>query len=193
MDSANRRFVRCTRLILLLLIAIPGVRLRAESASQAAANPLQVIQSAPEFSLENVLGGQVHSRDLKGKVVVVEFWATWAIPSRSAMLEYTLLRNRLKDQGVEFLAVTFESGTVTEVSQVVRDLQIEFPVVMATTEVDQAFGGHRGFPTTFLVGKDWKVYRRILGQTPNKTQTIERDVLSLLAIPSSEPEVPPAR
>src|SRR5688572_27473861 len=109
------------------------------------------------------------------------------------MLEYNQLRSRLKDQGVEFLAVTFESGTAAQVAQAVKELQIEFPVVMATTEVDKAFGGHTGFPTTFLIGKDWKVYRRILGQTQNKIDQIQWDVLSLLAIPAGEPEIAPAR
>lgn len=159
----------------------PGVT--GSFARQASSAPLRIIQSAPEFSLANVLGGEVHSRDLKGKVVVVEFWATWAVPARSAMPDYNQLRKKLKDQGAEFLAVTFESGTASQIAQVVKDLQIEFPVVMATPEVDKAFGGHPGFPTTFVIGRDWKVYRKIFGATHDKILKLEWDVLSLLAMP----------
>jgi peroxiredoxin len=172
---------------------MPGIRPEAALAGQDQPRPLIPIQSAPEFFLQNVLGGEIHSRDLKGKVVVVEFWANFAVPSRTALLESNQLRKALKDQAVEFLAVTFESGSATQVAQAVKELQIEFPVVMATADVDKAFGGHFGYPTTFLIGKDWKVYRKIFGQPPNRTQTLQWEIQSLLAMPPSEPQVTPVR
>ena len=124
----------------------------AVSSSQSATKPLDPIQPAPEFSLKNVLGGEVNSKELKGKVVVVEFWTTWALPSLAAIPEYNQLQGKLKSQGVEFIGVVFESGTsVQDIMPLLKTLQIEYPVVMGTTEVDQAFGGHTGYPTTFLI------------------------------------------
>ena len=157
----------------------------AVSFSQSATKLLDPIQPAPEFSLRNVLGGEVNSKELKGKVVVVEFWATWAAPSLAAIPEYNQLQKKLKSQGVEFLAVTFDSGTSVEVASLLSQLQVEYPVVMGTPEINQGFGGSPGYPTTFLVGKDWRVYRRILGSPPNKIPNLERDILTLLAQPTN--------
>src|SRR5688572_1201939 len=78
--------------------------------------PLVAIQPAPEFSLTNVLGGEVTSQSLKGKVVVVEFWATWAKATHTVIPDYNRLRRELKDKGVEILGVTFQSGTALEVA-----------------------------------------------------------------------------
>ena len=123
----------------------------------------------------------MNSTDLKGKVVVVEFWATWVSPAKAVIPEYNRLRRKLKDQGVEFLGITYQSGSVEEIAQFASQLQIEYPVVVGTDVVNQGFGGTPGFPTTFLVGKDWNVYRRILGQTADKIPNLEKDITALLA------------
>jgi thiol-disulfide isomerase/thioredoxin len=150
--------------------------------------PLVVIQKAPEFSLKNVLGGELKSEELKGKVVVIDFWATWCVPCKAEIPEYIELRHKLKDQGVEFVGVTFDSGSsVEDVKPFLKDLKIDYPVVMGTDEIDTAFGGHPGYPTTFLVGKDWKVYRRIFGSDPNKIARLEKDITELIGKPVEPP------
>jgi len=153
----------------------------AQQAGSQDPKPLLALGMAPEFSLKNVLGGNIDSAKLKGKVVVVEFWAPWAVPSKEAVPEYNKLLRDLKDQGLEVVAVTYESGSVQEVASVVSQLKIEYPVVMGTQEVDVGFGGHPGYPTTFLIGRDWKVYRRIFGRSANKFANLESDIRSLLA------------
>ena len=68
-----------------------------------------------------------------------------------------------------------------------KELEMEYPVVMGTDEVDAGFGGSPGFPTTFVVGKDWKVYRRLFGPVPNKMEKLEKDINDLLAKPDPVP------
>jgi thiol-disulfide isomerase/thioredoxin len=150
--------------------------------------PLAIIAPAPEFSLKNVLGGETGSADLKGKVVVVDFWATWCAPCKVEIPEYNKLRAKLKDQGVEFLGVVFESGnSVEDIKPFVKEFQMQYPVVMGTDAVDAAFGGAVGYPTTFLVGKDWKIYRRFIGADSKKMQKLEKDIIDLLAKPDVGP------
>jgi hypothetical protein len=62
----------------------------------------------------------------------------------------------------------------------VKDLRISYPVVMGTDAVDADFGGHPGYPTTFLIGKDWKVYRKMFGVQDNKKELLARDITILL-------------
>jgi thiol-disulfide isomerase/thioredoxin len=142
--------------------------------------PLIALRTAPEFTLKNVLGGELKSDDLKGKVVVVDFWATWCVPCRKEIPEYVKLREKLKGLDVEFVGVTFDSAKPEDVQPYIKDLGITYPVVMATDAVDVGFGGHNGYPTTFLVGKDWKVYRQVLGSPVGKIERMEKDITALL-------------
>lgn len=151
------------------------------SKSNVARKPLGVLQDAPEFTIRNVQGGEpITSKDFKGKVVVVDFWATWCVPCKVEIPEYNRIRAKYKDQGVEFLGVTFESS-LDDTLDFIKEYEMKYPVGVATDEIDVALGGHTGLPTTFLIGKDWKVYRKVMGAAPGKIPNIEKDIDELLA------------
>jgi thiol-disulfide isomerase/thioredoxin len=136
---------------------------------------------APEFELENVAGGTLKSADLKGKVTVVDFWATWCEPCISEIPNYNAIRQSYVDKGVEILGVTVESGPLKDIKPKVAELQMKYPVVVGTDKVIDGFGGLIGFPTTFIVDKDWRVYKKYLGMTRNKKEMIEKDLQKLIA------------
>ena len=167
-----------------LLAALAAVALMLPGCinTSTANKPLVALRKAPEFTLKDVRGGDLKSEDFKGKVVVVDFWATWCVPCKKEIPEYNELRRKFTGQGVEFLGVTFET-TEKELKEFLSEVTMEYPVAWGTEAVDVAFGGHRGFPTTFLVGKDWKVYRNIMGVLPNKMEMLERDITLLLNKP----------
>jgi len=145
------------------------------------------IQKAPEFSLKKVTGGELKSSELKGKVVVVDFWATWCVPCKKEIPEYVKLREKLKGLDVEFVGVTFDSASADEVLPYLKDLGITYPVVMGTDEVDVGFGGHLGYPTTFLVDKDWNIHKKYLGNVPTKMASLEKEITTLLNKASESP------
>lgn len=138
------------------------------------------IQKAPEFSLKKVTGGELKSSDLKGKVVVVDFWATWCVPCKKEIPEYIKLREKLKGLDVEFVGITFDSQGPEEVMPYLKELGITYPVVMGTDEVDVGFGGHLGYPTTFLVDKKWNIHKKFLGNVPTKMASLEKEITKLL-------------
>lgn len=165
-----------------LLAALCGVALLAGCVNTSKSNrPLRVLQDAPEFSLKNVLGGELTSADLKGKVIVADIWATWCVPCKVEIPGFNELRAKYRDKGVEFVGITYDSGSLDKVKSEISELDITYPIVMGTDEVDAAFGGHPGYPTTLLIGKDWKVYRKIIGSVPAKKAMLEKDILELLA------------
>jgi thiol-disulfide isomerase/thioredoxin len=156
------------------------------SKSNVARKPLEVLQDAPEFTIKNVQGAEaITSKDFKGKVVVVDFWATWCVPCKVEIPEYNKLRAKYMEQGVEFLGVTFESS-MEDTLDFIKEYEMKYPVGVATDEIDVALGGHTGLPTTFLIGKDWKVYRKIMGAAPGKIPNLEKDIEELLAKKASD-------
>jgi thiol-disulfide isomerase/thioredoxin len=167
-----------------LLAALAAVALMLPGCvnTSTANKPLVALRKAPDFTAKNVLGGELRSDDFKGKVIVVDFWATWCVPCKKEIPEYNELRRKFSGQDVEFLGVTFESSE-KELKKFMEEIKMEYPVIWGTDAIDVGFGGHPGLPTTFLVGKDWKVYRKIFGASEGKIAMLERDITLLLNKP----------
>ena len=94
------------------------------------------------------LDGKLHAlSDFRGKAVLLNLWATWCVPCKAEIPDYNKLRAKMKDRGVEWLGVTFEETKAEDVQPYLKELAIEYPVVMGTDEIDAQFGGHPGYPT----------------------------------------------
>ena len=118
--------------------------------------------------------------DLKGKVSVIDFWATWCEPCIREIPNFNKLHEAYPGEEVEVIAITVESPH-GEIASKVKEFGMKYPVLVGNDEVVKGFGGLIGFPTTFLVTKDWKVYKKYLGALPNKQETIKKDIEKLLA------------
>lgn len=153
----------------------------AASSNSTPANSLKEAKPAPDFDLEKIAGGALKSADLKGKVVIVDFWATWCAPCIQEIPNYNALYEKWSGKGVELIGVTLESGALDDVKAEVIDLNMKYPVVMGDDDIGQGFGGLIGFPTTFVVSKDWKIHQKYLGLTQNKKEKLEKDIQTLLA------------
>ena len=170
-------------LALLIVLGLAGCNLNQQTGANAtgAAGTNGQKSMAPEFELERVSGGTLKSDDLKGKITVVDFWATWCEPCIEEIPNYNKLHASYVDKGVEFLGITVESGKLSEIKPKVEDFQMKYPVVVGNDKVVEGFGGLIGFPTTFIVDKDWRVYKKYLGMTRNKRDMIEKDIQKLIA------------
>jgi cytochrome c biogenesis protein CcmG/thiol:disulfide interchange protein DsbE len=186
LDSEERDLLMKRNLFAVFLLLAIGLLLMGCSENSGpptedeAAEP-EALAVAPEFDLEKLDGTRVTSADLKGKVVIVDFWATWCAPCIAEIPNYNELTAKYADSDVVLLGITLESGSKESVISEVNELGIKYPIVMGNDEVVQGFGGVIGYPTTFLVSKDWKVHQRYLGLKTNKKEMIEKDVEALLA------------
>ena len=139
-----------------------------------------VLGVAPEFELQRIAGGDLKSADLKGKVVVIDFWATWCDPCKEEVPSYNQLADSIPP-GAAMVSIAMDSGSFEQVKEWVGKLGIQYPVLMGKDNIDEKFGGLRGYPTTFVVGKDWKIYKKYEGLVVKKQELIQRDIAMLLA------------
>jgi len=136
-------------------------------------------QGVIDFSLPDLDGNMVNFSDYRGKVVIVDFWATWCGPCISEIPHFIDLYNTYQLEGLEIIGVTMQSGSTQDVAGKVRDFNINYTVVMGNNEVAQKFGGVRAFPTTFVMDKEGKIYKKYIGALPNIKELFEADIKTL--------------
>lgn len=135
----------------------------------------------PSFDLEKLDGTRLASKSLLGKVLLVDFWATWCQPCIEEVPHWNELHARYRGKGLFVLGVTVQSGWASDIKPDVEKLKIKYPVVVGDQKVEKEFGGIWGFPTTFLVDRKGQIYRKYIGQQPQKFSQIEADIQKLLA------------
>jgi thiol-disulfide isomerase/thioredoxin len=116
----------------------------------------------PPFMARDVEGNVVSSADLKGKVVLVNFWATWCPPCRQEIPEMIQLQNEFKDQ-LRIISISEDEAPPAAVRAFAQNAHINYPIVMLTQEIEDDFGGIPALPTSFLVNRDGGVMDKHVG------------------------------
>src|SRR5215831_6946729 len=150
------------------------------SACSAKTPTVSIKGPAPEFELENILGGKTKAADLKGKVAVIDFWATWCEPCWSEIPKYNKMLDEFQGKDVEIVGITVESP-YKDIKPKAKQLGIRYTLLVGNDAGQDAFGGMIGYPTTFVVTKDWKIYKKYMGALPDKDARIKQDIEKLLA------------
>jgi thiol-disulfide isomerase/thioredoxin len=157
--------------------------LSAESLSQQ--GPTRSFANQPkrdivaDFKLENVAGGVMTREDLKGKVAVVDLWATWCALCIYEIPIYKRLYDSFQGQDVAIVGIAVDSPR-RDIPSKIRQLGIEYPVLISDDQL-KAFGPIQVFPTTVVISKEGKIYSRYMGTVPQKEEKIKRDIERLLA------------
>src|SRR5438094_5457980 len=133
---------------------------------------------APDFDLENIAGGKIKAAELKGKVSIIDFWATWCEPCIAEIPKFNQLHEEYPN--VQVIGITVMSPH-EDIKPKVKEVGMKYTVLVGNDDVADGFGGLIGFPTTFVVTKDWKIYKKYLGALPNKQDRIKKDIETLLA------------
>lgn len=121
---------------------------------------------APEFELKLLDGNgkTLKLSELKGKAVVLNFWATYCVPCKTEMPELEKLQTQYAGQGLQIVGVTKDDDTEKAISEFSRKMGINYPVLLGTEKVEEIYGGIDGLPTTFFIDRTGKVVTRKLGQ-----------------------------
>lgn len=118
---------------------------------------------APPFILKNLRGGNARLADYKGKVVLINLWATWCAPCKAEMPELVKLQKEYQARGLQILGVTYPDEPRTSVKRIVRRFNLNYPVIFGTQEFLDAYQIGEIMPVTVVVDRDGKMRERILG------------------------------
>jgi thiol-disulfide isomerase/thioredoxin len=117
----------------------------------------------PAWTLKDVEGNPVASAELKGKVVVLDFWATWCGPCRSEIPGYIELQKKYRDAGLVIVGVSLDQDGAETVKKFVSEAGINYRIVMGDGHITEAFGGVDAIPTTFIIDRGGTVQFRKVG------------------------------
>jgi len=116
----------------------------------------------PEFSLKNLEGRQVRLSDYRGKVVLINFWATWCPPCLAEIPELVKLKKEKAADKFEILGIVLSSRE-NNVKKIVSKAKINYPILWGTNRVVEEFGDIPVIPRTFLLDKDGKIVEDFSG------------------------------
>jgi thiol-disulfide isomerase/thioredoxin len=171
-------FFRAGLLLTVLFSVACGDRREATGSTLPVA-ALPVLRPAPAWTLRDVDGREVKSDDYKGKVVVVDFWATWCAPCRKEMPAYAALQKKYADRGLVILGFSLDDVEPVEVKRFGEQMNVGYRLVMANPETAESFGDFKGYlPTAYLIDRNGNI--RHLKTGLSDMQAYEELIVSLL-------------
>jgi thiol-disulfide isomerase/thioredoxin len=128
-------------------------------------------QPAPAWALSDLAGGKIDSGDFKGKVLVVDFWATWCGPCRSEIPGYVSLQKQYGPDGLVVVGVSLDqdtpAATAREAVQRFADqMKINYRLAIGDDRIAEAFGGVEAIPTTFIIDREGRIAFHKVGAMP---------------------------
>ncbi len=158
---------------LISMLLIFGLRQKQEEVLQNSYRP-PVEQSLPDFTFKTLDGREFRLSELHGKVVLVNFWATWCPPCKEEMPIFEREYKRCKDKGFEILAVNMDSSE-SNLQKFLKENNYSFPIVRPSEDLQKELK-LMGFPTSYLLDREGKIYRIRLGVY----RELEEDLKKLL-------------
>jgi len=124
----------------------------------------EIGSSLPMFSVKDLHGSPLSSADLRGKVVLIDFWATWCQPCRKEMPGYQKLVDEYGFRG--FVVIGFKFDTMPDTEDPIQfagGIGVHYPLAVATDHLKQKFGGIEGLPTTMLYDREGVLRMKVIG------------------------------
>jgi thiol-disulfide isomerase/thioredoxin len=178
------RFSSAPRIAVALAVAL------ALAAGCAKKEPAATSRSAPAgsgaegtqaaaFELPDLDGKVVRLADFSGKVVILDFWATWCPPCRAEVPHLVELQDKYRDQGLAIVGLSLDAGGAGDVRPFSKEHSINYTMLIANDGTQESYGGITGIPTAFVLDRKGRIVKRFLGYTA--PEVLEETIRPLLA------------
>ena len=130
-----------------------------------------------DFVLKNEHNAPIKLADYKGKVVIVNFWATWCGPCKVEIPDFVKLYDEYKDKGLVIVGISVDDSP-EQLQAFMKEFKMNYPVLQMTPDVESAWGPFYGYPTSFIVARDGSICTKHLG--PATKEQFEQEIKALL-------------
>jgi thiol-disulfide isomerase/thioredoxin len=171
--------------ILMAAAALAFIWIRQDTANKAAVSKasdapsaIKIGGPAPKLVLKDLQGKTVSLEDLKGKVVIVDFWATWCEPCQIMIPWLEEFHNRYASQGLEIVGVAMDDEGISAVKPFAENAKMNYPVLLGNDATADSWGGVFGLPTSFMIDRQGKIratHQGLIGK-----DVLEKDIRGLL-------------
>ncbi len=172
-------------IILLLILTVSMVVFTGLSIKNSTAVNQQTNQEtedknnkAPDFTVTTIEGETITLSDLKGKVVIIDFWDTWCPPCRKGIPDFIELYKEYKDSGFVMIGLAFGRQGKEKVKEFIQEYNINYPIAIPSHSVINSFGEIRSIPTAFLIDQNGNIVNKYIGLRPK--DVFENDIKKLL-------------
>jgi len=137
-------------------------------------------QPAPDFALQDLNGKMISSADWEGKVILLNFWATWCASCIAEIPDLIQLHNKYRRQ-FQVVGLSVDAGSPEDVKRFVQEKKINYPIAIVSTELQGKFGGVMGLPTSFIVDTKGRIVQKHVGLRDPAVYDLE--IRALLGLP----------
>jgi peroxiredoxin len=161
------------RLLLWIAVVLVVAAWLARRTSLTTGKPL-----APDFTLPQPDGQPLSLSSYRGKVVLLDFWATWCVPCRQETPHLVDLRKKYADRGLEIIGVSMDDSA-DPVRPFVEQFHVNYPIVMGTAKTGEQYGGVLGLPIAFLIDRQGRIVSKHMGATD--AEVFDKEIARMLS------------
>lgn len=163
-------------LAILVIGAYLATRYRSRPAELARGGIAAIHSFAPELSLTDLGGKELELSSYRGKVVILDFWATWCEPCQAEIPRFVVLQNKYRDQGLQIIGISLDDEP-KPVRSFYQQFKMNYPVAVGNANVAERYGGILGLPVNFIIDRDGRIYAKHAGKVD--PSLIENEIESL--------------
>lgn len=160
----------------IVALCLLGLYVASRHKTQSSKTPASA-NAAPDFNLIDIDGKKLSRSDYKGKVVLLDFWATWCTPCREEIPAFVAMQQKLGPQGFQVIGISMDDDAAP-VKKFYQQFQMNYPVAVGDDKLAQSYGGVLGLPVNFVIDREGKIVKKFLGATD--VSVIEAEVANQL-------------